>query len=184
MLISNEKKELYFVTLKLAVGMHTNGPENEFFNKREYCDEFIKTLIYCIETKGLTLYGFIILSNQVHLIVNAENGNINKTIEDLKVLSSNEVIVHLKKKIDGNTISGNNDMIELRRFFSLYLNNNDAQIWQKEIHLTKLELKSSDKIPSIISTDVLVAHLADRKRNYLQVGATAFTKLMMETTFI
>jgi REP element-mobilizing transposase RayT len=181
MVISSENKALYFATLKLAVGMHPNGLENEFFNKREYCDEFIKTLIYCIETRGLTLYGFVILSNQVHLIVNAENGNVNKTIEDLKVLSSNEVIMHLKKKIDGNTISGKKDMIEFRRFFSLYLNNHDAQIWQKEIHLTELELKSPDKIPSIIGTDILVAHLADRKRNYLQVGATAFTKLMMET---
>ena len=49
MLIASEKKDLYFATLKLSVGMGANRIGSEFFEKRGCCDEFIKTLIYCIE---------------------------------------------------------------------------------------------------------------------------------------
>lgn len=184
MFISSEKKDLYFATLKLSVGMGANRMGCDFFEKRDCCDEFIKTLIYCVETKGLNLYGFVILSDQVHLIVNAQNGNINSDIEDLKQISSNEVIMHINRTIESHATSGNKDMVDLRRFFNLFLNNGNSQIWQDESHLTKLKLKSEDKMPEIISTDVLVAYLADRNRNYFQLGASAFTKLMMQTESI
>ena len=126
----------------------------------------------------------MILSNQVNLIVNAENGNLHAKIEYLKQLSSREIIMHIKKKIDGVGKPTGKDIIALRRFFSLYLNNSDSQIWQKENHMIELELKDRDVKPTIISADVLTALLTDSKRNYLQLGASAFTKLMLETISI
>ena len=181
MLISNYNRDIHFVTLKLSDGMNGSGQSSNLFSKGDFCDEFIKTLIYCIETRELKLFGFVILSNQVHLIISSAEGDVEDKIKELKYLSSKEVIALIKRKLFGGASHAEVDIIELRRFFSLYLNHPESQIWHDEHLLTALEMKKSEAKLSDIQPEVLVAHLGDKQRNYLQLGAAAFTKLMIES---
>ena len=174
-------KNLYFVELKVTKEISKNEPPFELFDKREYCDEFVKTLIFCIEKSGLNLYGFVILSNQIHLIVNSTNGNLPQKINDLKRLSAKEIILRLSRKLSSFDHIKNREQKDFRRFFSRFLNSDDSSFWQKKEKYFALDLKNKQRKIEPISTDLLIAHLTDSKRNYMQLGATAFTKLMIDT---
>lgn len=173
-------KDLHFVSLEISREINKNDLPFELFNKKEYCDEFIKTLIFCIENHSLNLYGFVLFSNQVHLIVSAKGSSLHQKIDTLKNRCATEIFASISKKLSAMDELKNRKEKELRRFFNHFVNYDHSSLWEKEDHYVKLHLKNEQKLLSPISSDVLVDHLTDSKRNYLQLGATAFTKLMMD----
>ena len=127
-----KNNDLHFVELKVTREISKYEPRFELFDKREYCDEFIKTLIFCIEKSGFNLFGFVILSNQIHLIVNSPNGNLPQKIDNLKRLSAKEIIIRLSKKLSSFNHIKNREQKDLRRFFSRFLNSDESSFWQKK----------------------------------------------------
>lgn len=95
----NTNKDLYFVELKVSREIYNNEPQFDLFDKKEYCDEFIKALVHCIDKSGLNLYGFVILANQIHLIISSPNGNLSQKIFELKMLSAKKIVLRLSKKL-------------------------------------------------------------------------------------
>ena len=39
------------------------------FSRKTYKDSIIESLDFCIKNKGMILYGFVIMSNHIHLII-------------------------------------------------------------------------------------------------------------------
>ena len=41
----------------------------DVFSRKIYRDVLIESLIYCINNKAMTVYGYVIMSNHIHLII-------------------------------------------------------------------------------------------------------------------
>ena len=108
----------------------------DVFTRRVYCDIVVGSLKYCIENKGLELYGWCIMPSHVHLIIGTENGNLSHIIRDLKRHTSKLLL---------KTISEN--MHESRREWMMWMfgragkrntNNEQYQFWQQNNHPIEL----------------------------------------------
>jgi REP element-mobilizing transposase RayT len=61
------------------VGPHGSESTIDIFSRKEYRDIIVDSLNYCIQEKGLVVYGWVIMSNHIHLIITTktEKGNIS-----------------------------------------------------------------------------------------------------------
>ena len=56
----------------------------DVFSRKVYRDEIIASLAYCIANKGMVLYGYVIMSNHIHMIVQSNDGKLSDLIRDFK----------------------------------------------------------------------------------------------------
>jgi REP element-mobilizing transposase RayT len=56
----------------------------DVFTRKVYRDIIIDSLGYCMKNKGLQLYGYVIMTNHLHLLVHSSNGTLSDTIRDFK----------------------------------------------------------------------------------------------------
>jgi REP element-mobilizing transposase RayT len=47
-------------------------------------DETLESLSYCQQKKELQIFGYVIMSNHIHLIANSISGNLSGTVRDIK----------------------------------------------------------------------------------------------------
>ena len=80
---------IYFLTFAVVEWV-------DVFTRKEYADIVIESLRYCIQHKGLKLYAWCIMSNHVHLIVSAEQGNLSDVLRDFKKFTSKVRTVDFK----------------------------------------------------------------------------------------
>ena len=68
------------------------------FTKPEYFEIIIDSLKYCQKNKGLLLYEYVIMTNHIHLIAKAKEGNkLSQIISDFKKHTTREILKELKK---------------------------------------------------------------------------------------
>ncbi len=175
------KDEMYFITLKTSHDIRNNDILVNLFDQREYSDIIVKTLIYLIERFKLNLYGFVILSDQIHLIFGTSDEDLHEKIEILKRISAREIMLLIGKKLSNMDESKSRKHTELRKVFGSYLNEDESIFWGKNEKFLQLQKHFNQREIQPITSEVLIAHLCDENRNYLQLGADAFTKLMMNT---
>lgn len=176
----NTGNEVHFVTLKLTNSLKSNKTI-ELFNDRVFCDAFIKALIYCIEKYQMIVYGFVILSDQIHLIIRAPHDDLQELIKQLMSNSEKEILHTVGKKISMLKDVKSKEEKDLRRFFSQLMNADILSLWHSEHHLITLSKHQEGSKLTPLDADVLIEHLSDKERNYLQLGADAFTRLMMDS---
>lgn len=122
---------LYFITFS-TVGWI------DVFTRIVYKEILLETFRYCIKEKGLIVYGYVIMSNHVHMII-GRNGNnlLSDIMRDMKKYSSVKII----KEIIENPQ-------ESRKKWLLYLfakagkansNNKIYQLWQQDNHPIELD---------------------------------------------
>jgi len=72
------KDAMYFVTSKT----HDNFP---YFRERVFCDLFVENLQVCKQLKGFELYGWVLLYDHFHLLIQpGDEFNISKIMKSLK----------------------------------------------------------------------------------------------------
>jgi putative transposase len=104
----------------------------DVFTRRLYKDIIVDSLNFCVENKGLIIYGWVIMSNHIHLIIGTSDLALQDIIRDLKKFTSKEII---------NAINENQQ--ESRREWMLGMfqkageansNNKHIQFWQQHNH--------------------------------------------------
>lgn len=178
---STSNKKLQFFTLKLSKDLCTEPDSFGLFDQREFCDVFIKTLIHFIENHELKLYGFVILSNQIHLIAESSKGELTEEIEALKKMNAKLMVRLLSYKLNSSNQNKSREHQEVRRFFSQFLNSKNASFWEDNELYTELKLDENQIKLNYLTGRQLLSYLNESDRNYLQLGASAFTKLMLES---
>ncbi len=103
------------------------------FTRKVYKDLLLDGLRHCINQKGLVLYGYVIMSNPMHLIISCNGtATLPEIMRDLKKYSSYRMIQEIKENVQ-----------ESRRKWLLYLfakagqansNNTNYQFWQRDNH--------------------------------------------------
>ncbi len=80
-----DQQALYYLTLQIVDWI-------DIFTRQNYRDIFLDSLRFCQQNKGLQVFGYVIMSNHVHLIVNSPDGELSAIIRDLKKFTSRSII--------------------------------------------------------------------------------------------
>jgi REP element-mobilizing transposase RayT len=64
----------------------------DVFTRKCYCDIVVESLNYCIDNKGLIVYGYVIMSNHIHFLIEAKNGDLPDVLRDFKKFTSQRIL--------------------------------------------------------------------------------------------
>ncbi|WP_206106666.1 transposase [Ilyomonas limi] len=64
----------------------------DVFTRKDYSDIVENSLNFCIYNKGLIVYGYMIISNHIHLLVQTKNNNLSDVLRDFKKFTSQRII--------------------------------------------------------------------------------------------
>jgi putative transposase len=82
----SDQQAIYFVTFTVVGWI-------DVFTRKEYKIEIVDSLNYCIENKGLKVYAWCLMSNHIHLIVQAKEGHrISDIIRDFKKFTAKRIL--------------------------------------------------------------------------------------------
>jgi len=81
--------KLYFVTFSVVNWI-------DVFIRDDNRNIFYESLKYCQENKGLEVYGYCIMTSDIHMIIGIENGNLSDVIRDLKSFTSRQIRKNLE----------------------------------------------------------------------------------------
>lgn len=121
---------LYYITFAVVNWINV-------FTRRKYKDILIESLYYCRKEKGLELYGYVIMTNHVHLIARAKEGKeLSAIIRDFKKYTSKQVL----KAIEENPQESRKEwMLRMFKKHGEYNSNNKTyQFWKQDNHPIEL----------------------------------------------
>ncbi len=64
----------------------------DVFTRKAYRDIVLDSIRFCQKEKGLLLHSWCIMSNHVHLIISAKDGNLSDVLRDFKKFTSKQFI--------------------------------------------------------------------------------------------
>ncbi|MDP2041692.1 MAG: transposase [Algoriphagus sp.] len=64
----------------------------DVFTRKNYRDFILENLTYSRKKKGLYLYGYVIMSNHVHLVVQQKDGKLSDWVRDFKKFTSKKLL--------------------------------------------------------------------------------------------
>jgi REP element-mobilizing transposase RayT len=69
----------------------------DVFTRQTYRDIVLESLRYCQQHKGVQIFGFVIMSNHIHLIANSTTAELSNTLRDFKKFTAKTIIEHIKE---------------------------------------------------------------------------------------
>lgn len=107
----------------------------DVFTRKTYKDSVIESLDFCIKNKGMILYGYVIMSNHIHLIIQSENDKLSDLIRDFKKFTSKTIL----NKIENDVESRADWMLKRFEFACKSHTRNDKyQFWQYGSHAEEI----------------------------------------------
>ena len=70
----------------------------DVFSRKTYEDCIIESLDFCIKNEGMILYGFVIMFNHIHLIIQSENSKFSDLIRDFKKFTAKTILNKIETK--------------------------------------------------------------------------------------
>jgi len=172
-----DQTALYYLTLQVVDWI-------DIFTRQLYRDIVIESLRYCQQNKGLQVFGYVIMSNHVHLIANSPNGHLSETLRDFKKFTSKTIIDAIN--------NGNESRREwmLNRFSynaNRHSRNQNYQFWTHENHA--VILYSNDFIAEKLEymhNNPVRAGLVDKPEDYLYSSARSYADMdgLLEIVFL
>jgi REP element-mobilizing transposase RayT len=107
----------------------------DLFTRDVYCRIVFDSLAFCQKNKGLEIYAYVLMSNHLHIIARAGNGNLSDVIRDFKAYTSKKIIDQI---IEGPE-SRRDWILNLFRFeASKRKKNEHYQVWTHDNHPEEL----------------------------------------------
>ncbi|WP_221393060.1 REP-associated tyrosine transposase [Dyadobacter sp. NIV53] len=163
------KDGLFFITITVVGWI-------DVFTRKEYADDIIKNLNFCIDQKGLEVYEFCIMPSHIHMICSARNGEVGKIIKDFKSFTAKEMI----KLIENNPQESRKEwLLYLFRYFAKgQADKSNFQFWQHNSHPISLESnKWIEEKTNYIWYNPVKAGIVDEPQHYIYSSANPFTEL-------
>lgn len=172
-----DQTALYYLTLQIVDWI-------DVFTRQIYRDIVIDSFRYCQHNKGLQIFGYVIMSNHIHLIANSPDGHLSETLRDFKKFTSKSIT---------NAIAEGNESRKvwmLNRFAfntKLHSRNEKYQVWTHENHA--IVLYSNDFIQEkleYLHNNPVRAGLVTRPEDYLYSSARNYADLesILEIAYI
>lgn len=121
--IENESA-CYFVTLQVVKWV-------DIFSRKIYKDLIVENLEYCQENKGLIIYGFVIMTNHIHMIIKSSRNNLSGTLRDFKSYTAKQIIEIINSPIESRK-SWAQDIFKSEAYSNG--RNSNFQFWTHENH--------------------------------------------------
>ena len=103
----------------------------DVFSRKNYKDCIIESLNFCIKNKGMILFGFVIMSNHIHLIIQSEDEKLSDLIRDFKKFTAKTIL----NKIESGPESRADWMLKRFEFAcKSHTRNEKYQFWQYGSH--------------------------------------------------
>ena len=117
---------LFFVTLTIVGWI-------DVFTRREYADEIIKNLNYCIQNKGLKVFAFCIMPSHIHMVASAgDEGLLSNILRDFKSYTAKRIIGLIQ---ENSQESRKERLLHLFRYYGKFNKHNaEFQFWQQHNH--------------------------------------------------
>ena len=64
----------------------------DVFTRKCYSDCIIDSLNYCIKNKSMVLYGYVIMSNHIHMVVQSDVGELSNLLRDFKKFTAKNIL--------------------------------------------------------------------------------------------
>lgn len=107
----------------------------DVFTRPIYRDCIIDSLEYCIKNKGMIVYGYVIMSNHIHLIIQSNDGKLSDLLRDFKKYTSKTILAKIQEK----TESRKEWMLERFKLATLsHTRNKNYQFWQYGSHAEEI----------------------------------------------
>lgn len=145
----------------------------DVFTRKNYRDVIIECLKFCIANKGMIVYGYVIMSNHIHLIVQSKDGKLSELVRDFKKFTAREVLNLLK-----NEPESRREWI-LERFAKAtetHNRNKYFQVWQYGNHAEEVfTLKFMWEKLNYIHLNPVRAGIVERASHYIYSSASNYT---------
>lgn len=148
----------------------------DIFTRRKYKDIIVNSLCYCRKEKGLELYGYVVMTNHIHLICRAKEGfELSDILRDFKRHTAKNVLIEIE------------DQQESRRVWILNIlqeagkknpKNKTYQFWRQDNH--PIELFNTETIQQkldYIHNNPVVEGFVQKPEDYLYSSARNFAGL-------
>jgi REP element-mobilizing transposase RayT len=155
---------MYFLTFTIVDWV-------DLFSRKAYRDIVVDSLNYCIKEKGLCVYGFVIMTNHIHLIAQSKTGKLSDTIRDFKKFTAHTVL----KTMATGTESRREWL--LHRFewnASQHERNSKYQVWTHDNHAISINKEKffRQKL-EYIHQNPIRAGWVEREEDYIYSSAKA-----------
>ena len=103
----------------------------DVFTRQTYKDVIIESLDYCIQNKGMILFGYVIMSNHIHMIIQSQEATLSDLIRDFKKFTAKLIL----EKIQNSLESRREWMLERFKLATeSHSRNKNYQLWQYGNH--------------------------------------------------
>lgn len=146
----------------------------DVFTRQRYKDILLESLQYCIENKEMIVYGYVIMSNHLHLIVQSNTSELSNLIGDFKKFTAKKIIASIKSEPE----SRREWMLEhFQKEAKKHSRNTQYQFWKygnhpEEIYSEKFMWSKLD----YIHLNPVRAGLVEKASDYLYSSATNYVK--------
>lgn len=148
----------------------------DVFTRSIYADIVLDSLMHCIQTKGLQLHAYVIMSNHLHLIASSRPGfNLADTIRDFKKYTSKQIL----KAIQTENESRREWMLTIFRMAGTRNSHNTTfQFWQQDNHPIELNTnKLLEQKLDYIHQNPVKAGWVKEAEDYVYSSASAYQGL-------
>lgn len=142
----------------------------DVFSRKVYRDVILENLTYCRQEKGLYLFGYVIMSNHMHLLVQQKDGKLSGWVRDFKKFTSKTLL----KMVLENPQESRKEWLKM--IFTYHAKSNqrsgELQFWTHENHA--IELYRTEMIESrmnYIHENPVRAGLVESPEEYLYSSA-------------
>ncbi|WP_246611455.1 transposase [Arthrospiribacter ruber] len=130
-----DQELLYFLTFQVAGWA-------DVFSRKVYRDFILENLAYCRKEKGLYLFGYVIMTNHIHLVVQQKDGNLSGWVRDFKKFTSKKLL----KMVLENPQESRKEWLKI--IFSYHAKFNkrsgEMQYWTHEIEPDEIITRQDD----------------------------------------
>ena len=103
----------------------------DVFTRKSYRDCVIECLDYCMKNKGMILYGYVVMSNHIHMIIQSDEGKLSDLIRDFKKFTAKTIL----EKIQNEPESRREWMLDRFKLATeTHSRNKNYQFWQYGNH--------------------------------------------------
>jgi len=126
--VINDQSKAHFITSTVVDWI-------DVFSRKIYRDIIVDSLQYAMENKSLIVYGYVIMSNHIHLIIQAENEDLSAIIRDFKKFTAKKIIDKIKTEPE----SRKKWMLErFKKATKTHSRNKHYQFWQYGNHAVEI----------------------------------------------
>jgi REP element-mobilizing transposase RayT len=90
--IIREQEKAHFITATVVDWI-------DVFTRKSYRDCIIECFDYCIKNKGMILYGYVVMSNHIQMIIQSNDGKLSDLLRDFKKFTAKKSWIKLKMNL-------------------------------------------------------------------------------------